>query len=100
MNTAENARTGLDHLYAPLSPGPRDPKAWRAWWENSAKQPVDDYLGLKKGDELTVQWAQSDTIAATVISTHAFGALVLCPWKPEPFEMWVRHRNHLGNWYR
>lgn len=62
--------------------------------------PAAEYKGLKAGDEITVQWTQDATMAATVTGTCAFGALVQCHSEPHPFEMYVRDQNNLGNWYR
>lgn len=61
------------------------------------------YQGLKAGDVITVQWTQNATIPnATVVETCEFGALVQC-FKPDgvkTFDMYVRHQNEHGNWYR
>jgi hypothetical protein len=57
---------------------------------------------LRAGDQIVVQWTDQATIPGVVQSTCEFGALVSCP-KPNStatFDLYVRHRNQHGHWYR
>lgn len=91
-------------LHDPMPESPRgNPKAWGEWWKNVAKTPTPDFLGLKVGDEITVQHV-TNTGPGTVIETHRFGAVVRYPM-PEGAdkshdEMYVCRRNTSGHWYR
>lgn len=97
-----NYRPGT--LHDPMQESPRgNPKAWVEWWKNVAITPTPDFLGLKAGDEITIQHVTS-TGPGTVIETHRFGAVVRYPMpkganKPHE-EMYVCRRNADGHWYR
>lgn len=90
-------------LYEPMPEAPRgDGKAFAAWWRNTAKLPVPDFLGLRVGDQITLQHVTSTT-PGEVIETYRFGAAVRYPMPKgasEPYaEMYVRRRNDAGHWY-
>lgn len=97
----------VDHrpgdLFGPLPASPHEPKAWRAWWQEQASTPTPDYLGLKPGDDITIQHP-GGTGPGTVLSTCRFGAVVRFPLPPgsdEPHvHMYVTARNQFGHWYR
>jgi len=98
----------IDHrpgdAFGPLPQSPRgNPAAWKEWWITHASASTADYLGLKAGDQITIQHASS-TGPGTVLSTCRFGAIVQCPMpqgseKPHS-EMYVTARNQFGHWYR
>jgi hypothetical protein len=79
-----------------------NPKAWGEWWRTIATAPVGDFLGLRTGDDITIQHPCSSG-PGLVMKTLRFGALVRYPMPEggdEPYaEMYVRCRNHLGHWY-
>ena len=94
-------RPGND--FEPMPEAPRGGKAFAWWWNNAARIDVPDYLGLRVGDEITIQHVTS-TGPGTVIETHRFGAVVRYPM-PEGAdrthdEMYVCRRNASGHWYR
>lgn len=88
-------------LYEPMPDAPRgNPKAFAWWWLNVARIPVPDFLGLRVGDQITIQHVTS-VGAGEVIETHRCGAVVRYPF-PDPIksgEMYVRRRNTAGHWY-
>jgi hypothetical protein len=89
-------------LYEPMPEAPREPKSFAWWSRNIAREPVPDFLGLREGDEITIQHA---TCIGTgqVIKTLRRGATVRIAnpeGAAEPYyESWVSRRNHLGHWY-
>ncbi|MGW4994926.1 hypothetical protein ACWEQ3_46375 [Streptomyces mirabilis] len=95
-------RSGDD--FEPMSGAPRgDGKAFARWWNKIASINVPDYLGLRVGDEITIQHVTC-TGPGTVVETCRFGALIRYPMpagasKPHA-EMYVRRRNLAGHWYR
>lgn len=94
-------RPGND--FEPMPEAPHGGKAFAWWWNNAARIDVPDYLGLRVGDEITIQHVTS-TGPGTVIETHRFGAVVRYPM-PEGAdkshdEMYVCRRNTSGHWYR
>lgn len=89
--------------YEPMPEAPRNSKGFAWWMSNIATLEVSDYLGLRVGDEVTIQYAGAIGVA-TVIATHRFGAVVRYPTpqtagRPTP-EGYVRRRNQAGHWYR
>ncbi|MEU6979654.1 hypothetical protein [Streptomyces sp. NPDC046371] len=102
--TAELIEHRPGDVFGPLPTSPRgNPTAWKEWWTQHASTPTPDYLGLKAGDEITIQHA-STTGPGTVLSTCRFGAIVRYPMpkgtdKPHS-EMYVTARNQHGHWYR
>lgn len=92
-------------LFEPMPESPRgNPKAWIWWWRNVAKQVVPDFLGLRVGDQITVQHVTS-VGPGEVIETHRCGAVVRYPLPVSNLtrrthdEMYVRRRNDAGHWY-
>lgn len=92
-------------LYEPMPESPRgNPKVWVWWWRNIATVPVPDFLGLRIGDQITVQHVTS-TCSGEVIATQRHGAVVRYPLPESNFttrthdEMYVRRRNIGGHWY-
>ncbi|MFJ5121905.1 hypothetical protein [Kitasatospora sp. NPDC088548] len=70
-------------------------------WDRTVLDPTPSYQGLVTGDTVHVQWFTNDPpMRATVTGTCTFGALVLVDGYFRPFEMYVRHRNQHGAWYR
>ena len=111
--TLDLARYALDDRYEydyrsgdnfePMPDAPRgDPKAFAWWWTNIASVPVPDFLGLRVGDQVTIQHVCS-VGAGEVIATQRDGAVIRYPLAPggdrTHGEMYVRRRNHLGHWY-
>ncbi|MFD9223846.1 hypothetical protein ACFWDI_28535 [Streptomyces sp. NPDC060064] len=102
---AQDGRYAYDYRpgnsFEPLPEAPRgNPKAFAAWWSNEAKAKTPDFLGLKVGDEITIQHAAGPG-PAEVIETWRAGALVTYPY-PVPGktgQMIVRRRNDAGHWY-
>lgn len=92
-------RPGSD--FEPMAEAPRgDGKAFAWWWLNVAKVDVPDFLGLRVGDEITVQHVTTHG-PGTVLATWRTGALVRYPY-PDPSksgEMIVSRRNCSGHWY-
>lgn len=93
-------RPGND--FEPMPPAPHGGKAFAWWFRNTAKVDVPDFLGLRVGDEVTIQHVCS-VDSGTVVATWRFGAQVryLMPeGAEEPYGyMTVGRRNHLGHWY-
>lgn len=90
-------------LYEPMPPAPRgDGKAWARWSRNTARITVPDFLGLRVGDQVTIQHVTSAG-TGTVVKTYRCGALVRYPMPKgadRPYdEMEVRRRNTAGHWY-
>lgn len=80
-----------------------NPKAWAEWWRTVASVGTPDYLGLRPGDEITIQHP-SGVGPGAVIATCRFGAVVRYPMPEgasEPYaDMYVCRRNAAGHWYR
>lgn len=92
-------------LFEPLAEAPRgNPKAWAWWWRNVARVETPDFLGLRVGDEITVQHVSS-VGPGEVVSTWRYGAVVRYPLPVSSMsdrthdEMMVRRRNDAGHWY-
>lgn len=90
-------------LYEPMPPAPRgDSKAFGWWAWNIARATVPDFLGLRVGDQITIQHVTS-VGPGEVIATQRAGAVVRYPLpkgSSKPFvEMQVRRRNADGHWY-
>lgn len=90
-------------LYEPMPAAPRGDGKSFAWWSvNVAGVAVPDFLGLRSGDEITIQHVTS-VGPGEVTETKRNGAVVRYPM-PEgasrPYaEMYVRRRNDAGHWY-
>jgi hypothetical protein len=79
---------------------PAAPKDYAWWYRNVACEPVPDFLGLRVGDQITVDLVTS-VGPGEVIETRRGGAIVRYPY-PDPSksgEMRVRRRNTAGHWY-
>jgi hypothetical protein len=107
--TSDVAAYGIDYragdLFEPMPDAPRgNPKAWSEWWRTVANVETPDFLGLKAGDEITIQWADGVTLPGKVVTTYRWAALARYPLasgsEPSHAEMYVTHRNQFGNWYR
>lgn len=92
-------------LYEPMPEAPRgDPKGFAWWWLNIAKATVPDFLGLRVGDQITIQHV-TDVGPGEVIETRRHGATVRYPLPASSLterthdEMYVRRRNDAGHWY-
>lgn len=88
-------------LFEPMPEAPRgDGKAFAWWWLNVAKVETPDFLGLRAGDDITIQHVGS-VGDGTVLATYRHGALVRYPHpKPDEHgEMFVKRRNDSGHWY-
>lgn len=92
-------------LFEPMPEAPRgNPKAWIWWWKNVAKVETPDFLGLRVGDEITVQHVTS-VGPGQVIGTYRFGAVIRYPLPVSNLtdrkhdEMIVSRRNTSGHWY-
>lgn len=91
-------------LYEPMPASPAEPKAWAWWWRNVAATPVPDFLGLRLGDQISIQHV-TGTGPGEVIATERAGALVRYPLPESDFstrthaEMYIRRRNDAGHWY-
>lgn len=106
--SADVVAYGIDYRpggqFDPLPAAPRgNSKAWGEWWRTQALTETPDYLGLRVGDDITIQHVTSFG-PGTVVSTCRFGAVVRYPMPcgaDKPYEeMYVRSRNHFGHWYR
>lgn len=88
-------------LFEPMPESPSgDPKAWAWWWKNVATEATPDFLGLRVGDEITIQDVTT-VVPGTVLATCRSGARVRYPY-PDPTKtgvMYVRRRNADGHWY-
>lgn len=90
-------------LFEPMPSAPRgDGKAFAWWWKNTARQAAPDFLGLRTGDEVTIQHPTS-VGQGVVVETLRCGAVVryLMPdgaSRPHG-EMRVSRRNSDGHWY-
>ncbi|WP_399554034.1 hypothetical protein [Streptomyces anulatus] len=99
--TAEYISHRPGDVFGPL-PVSRPGKVWRRWWDTEGSTPTPDFLGLERGDVITVV----DVGTVTVVSTCRFGALVrfevpVGAWNRKPYaEMYVTARNQFGHWYR
>lgn len=93
-------RPGND--FEPMPPAPHGGKAFAWWFRNTARVDVPDFLGLRVGDEVTIQHVCS-VDSGTVVATYRFGAQVryaMPEGAEEPFGfMTVRRRNDAGHWY-
>jgi len=92
-------------LYEPMPAAPRgDSKAFAWWSRNVANIAVPDFLGLRVGDQITIQHV-TDVGPGEVVSTHRSGAIVRYPLPESNFsdrvhdEMRVSRRNDAGHWY-
>jgi hypothetical protein len=91
-------------LYEPMPPSPTAPKDWAWWRKNIATEPVPDFLGLRVGDQISIQHVTS-TGPGEVITTERGGAVVRYPLPKSDLtarthdEMYVRRRNDAGRWY-
>lgn len=92
-------------LFEPMSEAPRgNPKAWVWWWRNVARAETPDFLGLRVGDEITVQHVTS-VGPGRVIGTYRHGAVIRFPLPVSNLtdrthdEMIVSRRNTDGHWY-
>lgn len=91
-------------LYEPMPPAPTPPKDFARWWSTVAKEPVPDFLGLRVGDQITVQHVTS-VGPGEVIATQRHGAIVRYPLPESDLttrthdDMYVRRRNTDGHWY-
>jgi hypothetical protein len=111
--TADVTRYTLDDRYSydyrpgndfePMPDAPRgDGKAFAWWWRNVASIDAPDFLGLRAGDEITIQHVTS-TGPGVVTATRRSGAVVRYPLPRggdrTHAEMYVRRRNTAGHWY-
>lgn len=90
-------------LYEPMPPAPRGDNKSFAWWAiNIAGVAVPDFLGLRSGDQITLQQVTS-VGPGEVIETKRNGAVVryaMPKGAVKPYaETLVRHRNDAGHWY-
>jgi hypothetical protein len=92
-------------LYEPMPEAPRgDPKGFVWWLRNIASEAVPDFLGLRVGDQITIQHV-TDTGPGEVIETRRHGAIVRFPLPESDLttrrhdDMYVRRRNTGGHWY-
>jgi hypothetical protein len=91
-------------LFEPMPKAPHGGKAFAWWWLNIARVDVPDFLGLRVGDQITIQHVTSVS-PGEVIATHRFGAVVRYPLPVSSLterthdEMYVRRRNDAGHWY-
>jgi hypothetical protein len=89
-------------LYEPMPPPPRgDSKAFAWWARNIARVDVPDFLGLRIGDEVTIQHVTT-VGRGEVVKTYRSGAVVRYPMPDgarKPYdEMTVSRRNGAGHW--
>lgn len=93
-------RPGND--FEPMPPCPRDGKRYGFWLRNSARIEVPDFLGLRAGDEVTLQHVTC-VGPGVVIKTYRYGAVVRYPLPEgarEPHaDTLVNSRTSLGHWY-
>jgi hypothetical protein len=92
------------NFYEPMPAHPTEPKSY-AWWRRSiASVPVPDFLGLRVGDQVTIQHVTS-VGPGEVVATERGGAVVRYPLPESDLttrthdEMYVRRRNEGGHWY-
>ena len=85
-------------LFEPMPAAPREPKAYRWWWWNTAHVMTPDFLGLRTGDALTVQHV-TRVGTGTVLATCRAGAWVQYPIPGQYDRTLVRRRNTSGHWY-
>lgn len=91
-------------LYEPMPSAPTPPKEFAWWWLNTARVSAPDFLGLRVGDQITIQHV-IDVGPGEVIATYRFGATVRYPLPVSDLtnrthdEMYVRRRNDAGHWY-
>lgn len=91
-------------LYEPMPSSPTAPKDWSWWWQNIAAESVPDFLGLRVGDQISIQHVTC-TGPGEVITTERGGAVVRYPLPQSNLtarthdEMYVRRRNDAGHWY-
>jgi hypothetical protein len=87
-------------LYEPMPAAPTPPKDFAWWFRNIASEPVPDFLGLRVGDQITIQHVGS-VGPGEVIETRRNGAIVRYPYQDPELsgEMYVSRRNNGGHWY-
>ncbi|MEU9064971.1 hypothetical protein AB0D13_40625 [Streptomyces sp. NPDC048430] len=91
-------------LYEPMPASPATPAAWAWWRRNIASARVPDFLGLRVGDQISIQHV-TGTGPGEVISTLRGGAVIRYPLPESALttrthaEMHVRRRNDAGHWY-
>lgn len=89
-------------LFEPMPAAPMAPKDFGWWFRNIAREPAPDFLGLRVGDQVTLQHV-CDVGPGEVMETHRHGAVVRYRM-PEGGErthdeMYVSRRNDGGHWY-
>lgn len=91
-------------LYEPMPAAPTPPREWAWWRQNIASETVPDFLGLRVGDQISIQHVTS-TGPGEVIETRRNGAIVRYPLPESNLttrrhdDMLVRRRNTGGHWY-
>lgn len=95
----------LGNDFEPMPEAPRgDPKAFAWWWRNIATTSASDFLGLRVGDQISIQHVTS-TGPGEVIATQRDAAVVRYPLPQSDLtarthdEMRVSRRNDGGHWY-
>ncbi|MEV4975588.1 hypothetical protein [Streptomyces scopuliridis] len=90
--------------YEPMPASPTAPKEWAWWRRNIAATPVPDFLGLRVGDQISLQHV-TGTGPGEVVATERGGAVVRYPLPQSNLttrthdEVYVRRRNDAGHWY-
>jgi hypothetical protein len=89
-------------LYEPMPAVPHGGTAWSRWVRNTARIEVPDFLGLRIGDDITLQHVTS-VGPAVVVKAYRYGAVVRYPMPEgatEPYaETRVDSRTGAGHWY-
>lgn len=94
-------------LFEPLPEAPRgDAAGYMWWWENAAKEPTPDFLGLRAGDTIVMHSLQGNHFPAVVTSTCRHHAYVRYELTGSVFseegrvvETYVDRCNADGQWY-
>lgn len=89
-------------LYEPMPPFLCDGTSYGWWLRNVARIEVPDFLGLRPGDQITLQHVTCVS-PGSVIKTYRYGAVVRYPMPDgasSPYDdILVSNRTAKGHWY-
>lgn len=97
----DQARPG--DRFGPLPSAPLGSGAIFREWSDAAGTATPNFLGLRVGDTITLQWPGQVIDGCTVLETCRYGARVRYPMpsgtRVSHAEMYVNRRNLDGHWY-